>query len=822
MTTQDVIRKLTIRATGEGIEPLTTSLKGLASATGAVVQITDTSAKRAISAEAAWNKLNLSLDPNARAQLAIAKATKVASDALAQGIITQERYNKAVSDVTAKYTTQIGATAAIGKATEALQLQMASLAGGMGATGSILTAFGPWGFAASAALGLMTAGFHQAAAAATILADRAGKLKDFAETTGFTVLQLQALEKAGAQVGVSSESVSKALEKFSVAMDDIKKGKGGVYESILEVDKGLAKQLLTATNLAEAWDLVAKATKAADLEQANKLSRSIFGRSGVEITRLQGANVGAGGIAALTADMNKLDAITAKQAETWDTLGDNINENMKAAKQNISSIFTTEVLEGVERFSKAFLDVTRAMKEFTLGEDFRAFLEWSKTPVGMAVLAGGAGAIAGGAVAGPVGALVGGATMGTLGVARGAQYEQQTRVKITGGTMMPPPEQYGPTAEEMAESIKAIEDQKKALEAQKTVLAQSISEQERWSAALGAAVTPAQTLKLGIDKLQMAFLENKISAEQLQKAQGSLNSAYTTTQFAAYISLLGQSVTIEEQVRIKRDQISEAAKRGISLTKEQISTQERLIVQNALGITQVVAHRQAIEIEAATLGMSAGQAYAYQVVQEKINDAKRRGVEISGPNLAMLEREAVLTGKAIDSAARFRQINDLAGNAASGFLQDVAGGADKTEAMAKAMKSVANSVIDIATKQLVGNMLGDLLGSTASQTAGATSSATILTTAGVTLAASMVAGATEAAAILGVGSTTASTQLAGGGAAAGTEVASGGLAAQIALITGADAASVALYGPMALLLCAVGAIGSLRFEETLSEQGIAA
>jgi hypothetical protein len=79
---------------------------------------------------------------------------------------------------------------------------------------------GPIGLAVGIALGAATLGFKQVADAALALADRAGKLKDFSETTGLSIAQLQALGQAGSQVGVSADAINRGLERFSVAMDE--------------------------------------------------------------------------------------------------------------------------------------------------------------------------------------------------------------------------------------------------------------------------------------------------------------------------------------------------------------------------------------------------------------------------------------------------------------------------------------------------------------------------------------------------------------------------------------------------------------------------
>ena len=108
-------------------------------------------------------------------------------------------------------------------------LSAVAMTGSLGAAGTALGGLGPVGLAVGAALAGVTLGIKQAAEASLQLAETAGRLQDFAETTGFTIAQLQALEHAGAKVGVSSQSMSTALERFSVAMDDVKQAMGLDY-----------------------------------------------------------------------------------------------------------------------------------------------------------------------------------------------------------------------------------------------------------------------------------------------------------------------------------------------------------------------------------------------------------------------------------------------------------------------------------------------------------------------------------------------------------------------------------------------------------------
>lgn len=99
----EVVRRLTISATSTGIDEQTGKLNKLADASNNVAQVTDTNAKRALSAEAAFAKLSTQIDEAARSQAAIEKGTKTLNAALAQGVITQDQYNNSLALLNAKY-----------------------------------------------------------------------------------------------------------------------------------------------------------------------------------------------------------------------------------------------------------------------------------------------------------------------------------------------------------------------------------------------------------------------------------------------------------------------------------------------------------------------------------------------------------------------------------------------------------------------------------------------------------------------------------------------------------------------------------------------
>lgn len=672
----NVVRRISIEAQVKGADQASASLKRLADAHGGVAIASDKQEKSTISVERALDRQRRSLDESYRSQQQFAKAQTDLDRALKQGLLTHTEHGRLSQLNNARLGDLTAGTRVYGATLQAANDNLRGFAQSAGSVGQVLSVLGPAGMVAAAAMGLLTVGFKQAADAALALADRAGKLKDFAETTGFTVVQLQALEKAGAQVGVSSESVTRGLERFSVAMDDVKKGVGPVFESILEINPALAQQMKQVGSLTEAWDIFSKAIKQSDLEQSNKLARSVFGRSGVEITRLARSNADAGGIGGLTNQLKEVDRITAAQAERWDELGDKIAENMKAAKQNVAAIFTEPVLNALLTFSGGFLELSRVARSFTMSDELKLMFKL------ISAAASTAGAVGSGI----------GAVTGWLGRSSGA-----TGPSAPAGASFA--DRWGDSSTGPAVGIDTAR-----LENQKRSLSALIAEQERWAAAMGASVTPAQQLKLSLDKIRLAQLENKISAEQAAQATGVLKAQFESSQFSAYVGALGQAVTVEEQVKAKRLQLNDAIRQGAALTQEQIAFQLQYTRESALGITQIKAAADQERVRAATLLMGKEAALAYEIVQTKINEARLRGAPLTETEIADLSRQAAAYAAVKVEADRYAEAVQSAKDSAQQFattlVQGLMSGKSLMDSLSASAKQLATSLADSAIKDL--------------------------------------------------------------------------------------------------------------------------
>lgn len=103
MADQTVIRTIRVRGVPEGIDELTGKLRQLAGAQENVALVSEQSAKRTLSLEAAYKKQTMQLDESARNQARIASATKIADGALREGLITQQQHAERLNLISQRY-----------------------------------------------------------------------------------------------------------------------------------------------------------------------------------------------------------------------------------------------------------------------------------------------------------------------------------------------------------------------------------------------------------------------------------------------------------------------------------------------------------------------------------------------------------------------------------------------------------------------------------------------------------------------------------------------------------------------------------------------
>jgi hypothetical protein len=302
------------------------------------------------------------------------------------------------------------------------------------------------------------------------------------------------------------------------------------------------------------------------------------------------------------------------------------------------------------------------------------------------------------------------------------------------------------------------------------------------------------------DKSQIIDLEGKKALKQaeteLSEAQRErlLTAKQSVQTSELEIDVIGQSIgqaaLMRANLQSEQELRREADKNRIPMDKAKLAA---LMAQNA----QMAANKQlAAETAAAsqtkferqTLFFSEGDLQIAQKMRELFGDEWQKMMD--SPLAKAMAFNIVL-----------KDINNTAGDLASGFVKDLSKGVDIMDALRSAAGKLGDILVDLGTKRLVSMAVGQfanmLPGGSGDTTSASATSATILASGGQAAGAAIVAAATEAAAILGLsGSTT------------GTEVAVGGAAAGESLAVGGTTAGLAINGPLVLLMAAIVAVGA--------------
>jgi Ca2+-binding EF-hand superfamily protein len=614
---------------------------------------------------------------------------------------------------------------------EQIKEKASEFSGELGAVGDILNRLGPAGLLVGAIYGALAAAFYEASNAAKELAEKADKLQNLSDTTGFTTDQLQALTLAASGVGVSADSLATSIEFFSTSMASAQKGSGALYSGLQILSPELARQVSETTNLADAFNLVTRAMsaldEAGDKASRNALARTAFGRNGVRVANVATATDNAGGIDGLVAKQLEIDRLSAEEIKKLSETGTLITQQMAQAFQNFTSIFAGPVLQILKESSDRFVDFSRKVKEFTLGEDFKKFIDWAQKPVGGTAL----GALAGGAlgmmVAGPLGAAVGAGAGALLGGAGGINRQQNRAAAGSDqgnlGTIQATNDNNRET-ESILQNTKARLDYIKAQEvyvntlkasvtaqgaaasgAEKHELALAVLDLETvkagisegkyqnaknllneddkvkgivsQTAALGSAATAAEQLTAKTQQLTLARDKGALGAVGSAEAENNFNRAISAlnldaqnTAISARVGALGSAATETDLVTQKTIALTKANMQGAGLTRDQIADQIALVKEQYNGVTAVKAQIDTATVAAATVGMAVGKALEYTTVQTKLNEAIRNGQPLSAAQEAQLRTYAVTLGEAAQRAAEKSIVDKQSFESATMFMSD--------------------------------------------------------------------------------------------------------------------------------------------------------
>jgi hypothetical protein len=272
---------------------------------------------------------------------------------------------------------------ALDKGVASAKSSIKDLGSELGPVGSLLMGLGPIGIAAAAGLGGALLVMHEMSKAANELAERAEGIRNFADVTGLTTVQVQALTAEGAKFNVSNEQLSAGLQHLAVNLDQAHRAQGSLYEDLQRVNPKLADQVAAAKDVASAYDLIgraiAQATAANNSSEAAAIARAAFGR-----------NFGGQGVlAADVAGQGGPNSLAATYAAAGKALDDGLLKRLtELAKQNAqieqqtkdtwASMYSEDVLERANAMDRVLLSIAQHAKELHEATKDESWGDWIK------------------------------------------------------------------------------------------------------------------------------------------------------------------------------------------------------------------------------------------------------------------------------------------------------------------------------------------------------------------------------------------------------------------------------------------------------------
>ena len=420
----------------------------------------------------------------------------------------------------------------------------------IGPAGSALVALGPGGVAAAAGVGLLVSILQKLSNVANNLADEAIHVREFANAAGLATDQVQALTEAGAAKGLSPEQVQTFVERFSTQVEQLRRGIGELLDQINRVDPALAGQIASARSVAEAWDIVAKAYRDADLAgetfRRNAIARAIGGnRGGLTTGTLLGVSAESGGLDALTASIRNAGGMIDKELiDKLARLRTEIDQTGKDANKIFASIFAEGMLENEKRFAETLLDIAKVAKDFSISPSLEKFIAlFDRLPGIWSLIPGGNDARKA-----MQDALLGGITAGA-----------PTRVNIE----VPVGRQTSGDVGRGGQSNPSAEFQLAAL-------------RER-AAVLGSAITPTEQLTLKQTELNAAIEKNRYLTEFAARALAAFRLAQEQTTVATRERL--GIVTQEDLESLRSRELDDQQAKGFIRNAEDRATAEALVAK---------------------------------------------------------------------------------------------------------------------------------------------------------------------------------------------------------------------------------------------------
>lgn len=676
--TVDEISKLTITAISEGFDKATADVNRLTSSTEGLQIMSEKSATSTGKIQSALDKQQRSLDGVYNAQQAYNRSQLVLTQALNSGALSQTRFGEltALNEQRMKRATDAASlfqkeTGKIGEVAGVIESRMAGMSASLGVVGEVLSIIGPFGLAAAVGVGALVVAAVKLAESANRMGEWARALQDTSETIGVNTAQLQALDAAAERVGVNAEANAAAFEKFTVNLGALKNGTGSLYTELEKVNPSLVSQLSVTRSNTDAWNLLARAYAHADAQQQALIAHAAFGKGGAAEGRVLTATDQAGGLGGL-ADQNAAAGFTQQQIALWAQLRAEIATASSEASRNIASIFTGPVLEAERVFANVFVELSQEAKGFSPSDSWHKFIADMTASPAQTFLS----------------------TVKDIGkiLALGpGLLSSEVRAWAF-------PPSFDKRASSMFSGPQTYEDlpdhgfHSGSLGGDTTSPGVQVSRQKELISVLGSAATAYDHLKL--KKLELDVVQANdnrlVTDEQIARARAA---ATLDTQIAVEsrrLSLLGDMASVTEMVRQKDNELTKARMDGAKFTAQEIADMRAR--------NQLMAESSKLENK-----LIFDRAQLFKTSADQGVDATLRAAGIPpASDRASAIRDYMRMTDAL------KQMNDVGGTFASGFLTDISHGVSAVDALHNAMTRLADTLIDMAARQLVTSALGGL------------------------------------------------------------------------------------------------------------------
>jgi hypothetical protein len=550
MDVQQLVREVTVRGSFQGAGEVSRGYDQIASSADKAAGAVDRQSKAQESSERALDKLRRQYQDGYREQQKISEAERTYQRAVDQGLISKAAAATELGNIKVKLDQLSTSQRASSAVWQEVQSRAQAASGSLGGVASVLGGLSPALFGIVGIAGAAVVAINAMSTSAHELAEKAQELRRFADVTGLTTTQVQALRSEASKFGLTGEEVQNSVQAFTAKFEQLRLGEGELLAQVRRVNPAIAEQMQVATNAGDALTLLGQALAQTDnVFQRNSLVKAATNRGGLANANfLTGLDVGQ--LTKSFADAGKgLDETLIKKLAQ---LNVEIAKLQAQAKQALAEGFSEGQLEREKSFAKEWLDFARSARDFALSGDLRFLLQTVAS-----VRIGGKGTL--------------------LGDAFGIDFSAGYKAPASAAPAASFAQRFQPALDNPLGALKlpgAANDNS----GQKTLEAQ-VADLKKLIEVLGPAATESQKLALRQKELQLTARDAGTSADVLARAQRAVNEEFRVNALRETVSTLGQAATQAEQYNLKVGELGQSSSRRVRFRKRRLTARSRISVR---------------------------------------------------------------------------------------------------------------------------------------------------------------------------------------------------------------------------------------------------